>query len=114
AREEQDRALRASGAPGQGGGGGLALAAGGGAVLDADDGGASGDAVEPCAVDGAKPRERDDAEREPVVHEQVGRPPRLREHDGAGHARAGRSEEHTSELQSPYELVCRLRLEKKN
>src|SRR6266516_5939933 len=27
--------------------------------------------------------------------------------------RAGRSEEHTSELQSPYELVCRLRLEKK-
>src|SRR5207248_7458104 len=24
-----------------------------------------------------------------------------------------RSEEHTSELQSPYELVCRLRLEKK-
>src|SRR5207248_3528493 len=26
---------------------------------------------------------------------------------------AGRSEEHTSELQSPYELVCRLLLEKK-
>src|SRR5437867_8817126 len=26
----------------------------------------------------------------------------------------GRSEEHTSELQSPYELVCRLLLEKKN
>src|SRR5438094_4740966 len=25
----------------------------------------------------------------------------------------GRSEEHTSELQSPYELVCRLLLEKK-
>src|SRR5438094_4638478 len=25
-----------------------------------------------------------------------------------------RSEEHTSELQSPYELVCRLLLEKKN
>src|SRR5207248_11800981 len=25
-----------------------------------------------------------------------------------------RSEEHTSELQSPYDLVCRLRLEKKN
>src|SRR5207248_11178731 len=28
--------------------------------------------------------------------------------------RAGRSEEHTSELQSPYDLVCRLLLEKKN
>src|SRR5207248_6922176 len=26
----------------------------------------------------------------------------------------GRSEEHTSELQSPYDLVCRLLLEKKN
>src|SRR5438876_7356309 len=30
---------------------------------------------------------------------------------GAGHAR---SEEHTSELQSPVHLVCRLLLEKKN
>src|SRR5437867_5478425 len=32
------------------------------------------------------------------------------------HARltARRSEEHTSELQSPYDLVCRLLLEKKN
>src|SRR5207248_8361316 len=28
--------------------------------------------------------------------------------------RCGRSEEHTSELQSPYDLVCRLLLEKKN
>src|SRR5207248_11165857 len=28
--------------------------------------------------------------------------------------RARRSEEHTSELQSPYDLVCRLLLEKKN
>src|SRR6266516_3233757 len=27
--------------------------------------------------------------------------------------RAGRSEEHTSELQSPYDLVCRLLIEKK-
>src|SRR5437867_8332985 len=27
--------------------------------------------------------------------------------------RTGRSEEHTSELQSPYDLVCRLLLEKK-
>src|SRR5437867_5327315 len=29
-------------------------------------------------------------------------------------ARSLRSEEHTSELQSPYDLVCRLMLEKKN
>src|SRR5207248_3551823 len=28
-------------------------------------------------------------------------------------ANSGRSEEHTSELQSPYDLVCRLLLEKK-
>src|SRR5271168_5553972 len=33
----------------------------------------------------------------------------------AGRATAlARSEEHTSELQSPYDLVCRLLLEKKN
>src|SRR5437867_4855995 len=31
----------------------------------------------------------------------------------AAWAPAGRSEEHTSELQSPYDLVCRLLLEKK-
>src|SRR5438094_4726994 len=30
------------------------------------------------------------------------------------HPRIPRSEEHTSELQSPYDLVCRLLLEKKN
>src|SRR5207248_10425135 len=29
-------------------------------------------------------------------------------------SRRNRSEEHTSELQSPYDLVCRLLLEKKN
>src|SRR2546426_6638132 len=33
---------------------------------------------------------------------------------GAGHGRQLRSEEHTSELQSPCNLVCRLLLEKKN
>src|SRR5438094_3404822 len=32
----------------------------------------------------------------------------------ADKARVMRSEEHTSELQSPYDLVCRLLLEKKN
>src|SRR5207248_3467119 len=31
----------------------------------------------------------------------------------AGSTRSRRSEEHTSELQSPYDLVCRLLLEKK-
>src|SRR5207248_9366559 len=31
----------------------------------------------------------------------------------ARRGRTGRSEEHTSELQSPYDLVCRLLLEKK-
>src|SRR5690348_17634109 len=34
--------------------------------------------------------------------------------DAAGEQSAGRSEEHTSELQSPVHLVCRLLLEKKN
>src|SRR5688572_32261102 len=32
---------------------------------------------------------------------------------GLGHGRCGRSEEHTSELQSQSNLVCRLLLEKK-
>src|SRR5437867_11635001 len=32
----------------------------------------------------------------------------------AGRCRRARSEEHTSELQSPYDLVCRLLLEKKH
>src|SRR5207248_10249282 len=34
--------------------------------------------------------------------------------DNSMDPRRGRSEEHTSELQSPYDLVCRLLLEKKN
>src|SRR5438034_7560738 len=40
---------------------------------------------------------------------------RRRAHQGQriGHARANRSEEHTSELQSHSDLVCRLLLEKK-
>src|SRR5207248_6136114 len=33
---------------------------------------------------------------------------------GTSDPRRARSEEHTSELQSPYDLVCRLLLEKKN
>src|SRR5437867_8814653 len=44
--------------------------------------------------------------------------PIMGDHVRANSARAGsitlnRSEEHTSELQSPYDLVCRLLLEKK-
>src|SRR5207248_7872187 len=35
-------------------------------------------------------------------------------HAGRIEQEAARSEEHTSELQSPYDLVCRLLLEKKN
>src|SRR5207248_3428760 len=40
-------------------------------------------------------------------------PARLFAGGDADAARAKRSEEHTSELQSPYDLVCRLLLEKK-
>src|SRR5256885_4324278 len=39
--------------------------------------------------------------------------PPSRARAGAARARDGRSEEHTSELQSPCNLVCRLLLEKK-
>src|SRR5256885_8751282 len=47
------------------------------------------------------------ATRDPIL-ESGGRPPRLASPD-----RHRRSEEHTSELQSPCNLVCRLLLEKK-
>src|SRR5438105_5863241 len=41
-------------------------------------------------------------------------PTRAHDHDGVGRVRAAdRSEEHTSELQSRVDLVCRLLLEKK-
>src|SRR2546426_5271293 len=44
------------------------------------------------------------------------RPPRPRpgEDEKEGQGQSSRSEEHTSELQSPCNLVCRLLLEKKN
>src|SRR5256885_11802014 len=43
------------------------------------------------------------------------RPSRIRQPGaGRGHGNLPRSEEHTSELQSPCNLVCRLLLEKKN
>src|SRR5947208_13137827 len=51
-----------------------------------------------------------------VAHDALGSPVtpagRLVDQQGALHA-GERSEEHTSELQSPYHLVCRLLLEKK-
>src|SRR5256885_11817195 len=48
---------------------------------------------------------------DPVVHQRVHAGPAiLREHAEQEHSR---SEEHTSELQSPCNLVCRLLLEKK-
>src|SRR5207249_7622403 len=51
----------------------------------------------------SRPRRR--RERSPPCPARRGPRPR---------ARAGRSEEHTSELQSRFDLVCRLLLEKKN
>src|SRR5437867_7752218 len=53
----------------------------------------------------------------PRRHRHLPRPPagqRAPRRVGRAVARGGpRSEEHTSELQSPYDLVCRLLLEKK-
>src|SRR5215210_9249973 len=46
------------------------------------------------------------------IHRHHGRLERLQRHGDVGLA-DGRSEEHTSELQSPMYLVCRLLLEKK-
>src|SRR5207249_9558753 len=51
------------------------------------------------------------------LHSIHGRAKSLRSHDGniarTTSPRRGRSEEHTSELQSRFDLVCRLLLEKK-
>src|SRR5689334_24333310 len=71
-------------------------------------------------------RDGDDAELGAVVEGKAGaagvalqrRPPRLGGAGGRGERagslrRQGRSEEHTSELQSQFHLVCRLLLEKK-
>src|SRR5256885_10639508 len=53
--------------------------------------------------------------RSPEVVRQGSQPEILRQRAGALHEGVGRdrSEEHTSELQSPCNLVCRLLLEKK-
>src|SRR5437762_11180418 len=58
-------------------------------------------------------RHRPDDPRAQGLAGRVGRRRRDRPRAAAGRARAGRSEEHTSELQSPMYLVCRLLLEKK-
>src|SRR3712207_7743547 len=47
------------------------------------------------------------------VAQRIAQPPGERLFGDAGLARLGRSEEHTSELQSRQYLVCRLLLEKK-
>src|SRR5207248_5601680 len=76
------------------------------------------DAVDEAGLAGAV--RADDGDELSVAHSQRGVLQRVdaAEAEGdvvdrkAGGAAAGRSEEHTSELQSPYDLVCRLLLEK--
>src|SRR5205807_6863449 len=71
----------------------------------------------------ADPRARQGADRVRLPHRRRSEARRLRQDDGGEHqellvsryaVRRTRSEEHTSELQSPCNLVCRLLLEKKN
>src|SRR2546426_2348848 len=50
---------------------------------------------------------------QPRAHQRLGRSSRLRVEADESDSIAIRSEEHTSELQSPCNLVCRLLLEKK-
>src|SRR5207248_11601809 len=54
------------------------------------------------------PRIRAHAKQSEVIAGDKLRQQRLREARGAAPPYAQRSEEHTSELQSPYDLVCRL------
>src|SRR5437016_9223699 len=65
---------------------------------------------EDARTSGDRRRSGEEAER-PRSHR---RSDRLREDDDAEHEAVRRSEEHTSELQSLTNLVCRLLLEKKN
>src|SRR2546426_4150628 len=58
-------------------------------------------------------RERQGEDGEGRVGRGIGEVPH-RGDEGEGRTRDERSEEHTSELQSPCNLVCRLLLEKKN
>src|SRR2546426_1347358 len=57
-----------------------------------------------------RPRSRSAARTTPCAHLK---PPPGRNCTRSARTRIGRSEEHTSELQSPCNLVCRLLLEKK-
>src|SRR2546430_7025003 len=77
--------------------------------------------VEEAAHDHGADEERDNEEdhqcpasRERTEHrEREQEADRELDHDGDGRDQRGRSEEHTSELQSQSNLVCRLLLEKK-
>src|SRR5207248_10295434 len=78
------------------------------------------DALPICSLLRSPPREhrgslRDSpSRREPPSRAAFGRTGHTTAHQHRWRAGAGRrSEEHTSELQSPYDLVCRLLLEKK-
>src|SRR5437867_8675502 len=58
-------------------------------------------------------------QRAAIVYVRQSSPEQVRNHAESTRIQIGlrdkaRSEEHTSELQSPYDLVCRLLLEKKN
>src|SRR5256885_11987264 len=59
-------------------------------------------------------RSNDTGESDEAVARNCGRSSDLRVGAAAASQRPDRSEEHTSELQSPCNLVCRLLLEKKN
>src|SRR5438876_11637575 len=50
----------------------------------------------------------------PAVAKRPHRNPPGRYRAGGSHGQSPRSEEHTSELQSPVHILCRLLLEKKN
>src|SRR5260221_12669188 len=58
-------------------------------------------------ISSGRPRIRGGGRHETRVEDRGSAPP------AAAHRRTGRSEEHTSELQSHSDLVCRLLLEKK-
>src|SRR5207248_11411392 len=59
-------------------------------------------------------RERQDEQHDAHDPVQLARILICAEEERAAHVEEDRSEEHTSELQSPYDLVCRLLLEKKH
>src|SRR5438067_10804019 len=65
---------------------------------------------DPRALHSFPTRRSSDLDPDRRVRERAARPGTLHPRGGA---RGGRSEEHTSELQSRFDLVCRLLLEKK-